>query len=226
MSHKIILFDIDGTLLLTGGSSRKALATAFGRCFSVPAVLPEIHMHGKTDPVIFQEIADSILRRDLDERETEMLAKTYIEEFKREIADSPHFRLMPGVRELLAALHGDESVSLGLETGNLEETAWQKLRRGEIHEYFTFGGFGSDSSLRSEIVKAGIARGAASRTGESYSVTVIGDTPQDVKAAHANAARVIAVATGQCSVAELEAAGADLVLKDLTDIGAVMTFLA
>jgi len=156
---KMLLFDIDGTLLLTGGAGKVAFDRAFKEVLSVDDAWGDTAPHGKTDPVIVSEIAHRTIGRAITEEEYDRLTELYSLYFGEAIGDSPLFRLMPGVPELLERLAEDKNYFLGIQTGNLEETARHKLERGNIAHYFSFGGYGSDSGDRPEILASAIKRG-------------------------------------------------------------------
>lgn len=215
-----LLFDIDGTLLLTGGAGQVAFERAFEECFGVARSWGGVVPDGKTDPIIFGEIARRAIGRDLASGEYDALCERYLNYFPDALERSDRFRLMPGVAELLAELRRDEGLLLGVATGNLEAAAWHKLRRGNLHPFFSFGGFGSDAVRREDLVLRAIERGrglAPSAKLKAEHFVVIGDTPLDVAAAKANGARAVGVATGSWTAEELTASGADLALKDLSD---------
>jgi phosphoglycolate phosphatase len=218
--RSVLLFDIDGTLLLTGGAGQVAFERAFEECFGVAESWGGVVPDGKTDPIIFGEIARRAIGRDLNAAEYTVLCERYLNYFPDALERSDRFRLMPGVTELLAELRRDEGLLLGVATGNLEAAAWHKLRRGNLHPFFSFGGFGSDAVKREDLVLRAIERGRglapASKLRAEHFV-VIGDTPLDVAAAKANGARVVGVATGSWTAEELTASGADLALDDLSD---------
>ena len=154
----LILFDIDGTLLLTGGAGKVAFNRAFQELFGVLDGWGETIPDGKTDPLIFQEIFRRVLKRNGKPREFDSLGTLYVKYFRKEIQHSPKFRLMPGVKMLLQRLALEKAPLLGIATGNLEETAWLKLARGRLDSFFSFGGFGSDSPDRAELTRAAIRR--------------------------------------------------------------------
>src|SRR3989338_1935415 len=175
---KILLFDIDGTLLLTGGVGKIAFEKAFDELFGIPDAWGDTIPDGKTDPIIIGEIVAKTLGRPLSQIEYSRLAERYLRYFRNEIRDAPNFRLMPGVSALLNSLSKTENVSLGIATGNLEEAAWLKLERGGIRHFFPFGGFGSDSNERSEIIQIAIKHGEKTlgRKFDAKEIYIIGDT--------------------------------------------------
>lgn len=227
--RRVLLFDIDGTLLLTGGAGQVAFERAFQECFGVAdswgAVVPD----GKTDAVIFYEIAQAALKRELLAHEYERLCEKYLTYFPAALQISERFRLLPGIPALLDRLRPREDLLLGVATGNLESAAWDKLRHGKLDGYFRFGGFGSDAAKRAELVLRAIERGrelAAANHLRPEDFIVIGDTPLDIAAARANGARVVGVATGSYSAGDLAAHGADLVMEDFSSPDRFLDYLA
>jgi phosphoglycolate phosphatase len=224
---RLVLFDIDGTLLLTHGAGMRAL----NRAFEVNRVLPDavkaVHPDGKTDPQIVREIM-TICGRDA-ECTGEMLASfftSYLSFLKEEMAVCTQLRIMPGVGELLARLAGEPGFYLGVATGNIEEGAWIKLRHARLHSFFHFGGFGSDSEDRTEVVRRAIARGTQLVAPRSMEAAfVIGDTPRDIIHGKAASARTIAVATGTYSLETLQAYSPDLAVRTLEEVERVMEVL-
>ena len=155
---RLVLFDIDGTLLLTHGAGMRALNRAFEVNHVLPDAVKAVHPDGKTDPQIVREIM-TICGRD-SECTDEMFAgffTSYLVFLKEEMAVCTQLRIMPGVRELLARLAGEPDICVGVATGNIEEGAWIKLRHARLHSFFHFGGFGSDSEDRTELIRQAIA---------------------------------------------------------------------
>lgn len=217
---KILLFDIDGTLLLTGGVGKIAFEQAFEELFQIPNAWGNVIPDGKTDPLIIEEIAAQTLKRKLKTKEHEILCERYTAYFRREIKNAPNFRLMPGVSTLLETLSKRSDVLLGIATGNLEEAGWLKLERGRIRHYFQFGGFGSDSHVRAEIIKKALER--AEKTLKTAvpreSVFVIGDTEHDIRAAQKLGLQSIGVATGNFDRNDLHSSKPTHLLENLTDL--------
>jgi phosphoglycolate phosphatase len=221
---KILLFDIDGTLLLTGGAGRIAIDIAFNELFGIDRAWGNTAPDGKTDPLIFQEIACRVLKRSLRTDELQSLQKIYLAQFRTLIDKSPRFRLMPGVENFLGKLSGHSKYVLGIQTGNFEEVAWLKLQRGNLRKYFNFGGFGSDSPERTDIVGTAMKRAQAwlnkhraDDAADPFVTFVIGDAPQDILAGKALNLRTLAVTTGRARKEDLAACRPDYVLTDLSD---------
>jgi phosphoglycolate phosphatase-like HAD superfamily hydrolase len=216
---KVLLFDIDATLLLSGHAGTRAVNRAFERIYGLGGAMDGIRADGKTDPLIFREIFEERLRHLAPEKEIPRVAEVYLEVLKEEVEHAAGFRLMQGVRELLEALARTEGFLLGLATGNFEQAAWIKLRRGNLDHCFCFGGFGSDSENRTEVVRTAIRR-AEQILGHPVRpdlVYVIGDTPRDILHAREAGVRTVAVATGRSSLAELAQHGPDHLFADLSD---------
>ncbi len=195
----MLLFDIDGTLLLTGGAGRVAIEQSFENVFGVKNVWGNTIPDGKTDPIIFQEIIFRVLQRPYTDEEFQHLYAAYLSYFEEAIKDSPNFRLMPGIKNLLQILSEETHLFLGIQTGNFEQTAWIKLEKAGIRHHFHFGGFGSDSAKRSELVAKGVSEGKTflQDTIANQDIFVIGDSIHDIQAAKELGLRNIAVATGR-----------------------------
>ncbi len=196
---KVLLFDIDATLLLSGGAGRRALNKTFLELYGLEEAMEGVIPDGKTDPLIIREIFEKKLAGLTFEVEFSHVARRYIEHLQVEVDRSQGFRLMPGVQDLLEGLSAHQQFALGIATGNLEQGAWIKLRRAGLDRYFRFGGFGSDSEDRAEVIRAAIGRAkqVLTRNLMSASVYVIGDTPRDIVYAKQVGVKTIAVATGR-----------------------------
>lgn len=211
-----VFFDIDGTLLHAPGAGRAAFAEAFAGAFGWEQGVEHINFYGATDLRVFRQIcAERGVEPDAKMERTffEHLAPALEE---RLIRQPP--LLYPGVRRLLERLHG--GWKLGVITGNIEATARAKLRCAGIDHYFNAGGFGCGHADRAEI-----ARQALQRARFPKHAALVGDTPSDIDAARANGMTAIAVATGGFTAQELQDAGADFVLNDLTDTERVLAVL-
>lgn len=222
-----MLFDIDGTLLLTAGAGRRAIASALRDHVSDPAAFDRIRFDGKTDPQIVSELLDSCAHPQATDRTLiDSLCRHYVTLLELELRQ-PRTRtsLMPGVLTLLERLEADAGVMLGLLTGNVEAGAALKLRAGGIEPgRFQVGAYGSDSAQRADL-PAIAARRAADRFGREprgAEVVIIGDTPADMTCGRGIAARAIGVATGAYRVPDLEAAGAHAAFTDLSETDRVL----
>jgi phosphoglycolate phosphatase-like HAD superfamily hydrolase len=212
---KLILFDIDGTLISSGGAGTRALTKAFNDIFSISDGFEGIEMAGKTDIEIMRE---GMQRHDINPEEwlIKMMKLGYIYHLKREMNNNGR-HTKPGIKEILDYLKGIKGVYLGLLTGNLEEGARIKLEPFGINPYFPFGAFGSDDEDRNRLLPI-----ALKKFFDIYRINlkpvdtiVIGDTPRDVACSKPFGAYSVVVATGPYSYEELLKSGADLVLKDL-----------
>jgi len=218
MKPTVLLFDIDGTILLSGGAGRRAFERAFTDVTGSSNVLSEFTFGGMTDHGIAR-LGLEKLGREVDDRTVQHLFERYLVALADELERTPKFVIMPGVHALVERLTGHAHVALGLGTGNLKRGAEAKLGRAKLWQPFTFGGFGCDHEVRSELIRAGADRGAAllGRPRSECRVVVIGDTVRDVDAAHAIGAECVAVETGGVQHDVLQAAGARVVYRDLTD---------
>lgn len=215
----LLLLDIDGTLLLTGGAGRASLNRAYADLFGVADAYEGIRPDGKTDDAILREMHERATSNPLQAGALAQLRDRYIAYFLAELPCGERFRVLPGARELLAALSQRPDCCLGVATGNYEATARAKLARAGLAQHFPFGGYGSDSEDRTEIVRQAIRRGQAhaGMTFERQDIVVVGDSVQDVRCAKRLGARAIAVATGSTSAEALAAEQPDRVLKNLQD---------
>jgi phosphoglycolate phosphatase-like HAD superfamily hydrolase len=215
---RAVLFDIDGTLLVTGGAGGAAWQRAFQDLYGVDADVAEHTDAGMTDPQIAEIVFREVIGREGTPEERSRAIGAYLRHLPETVADSPGYRLMPGVEALLDRLI-DAGTLLGLVTGNVEAAAHIKLSRGNLNRFFSFGGYGSDSRDRTEVTRAALRRGelvsgGALADGACFSV---GDTPRDVKAGHGAGLRVVGVATGSYSLDDLRDAGADWALETVED---------
>lgn len=213
---KLLLFDVDGTLLRSYGGALRAMTRAARRLFGSAFDLEPVDRSGRLDSQILR-MALELNRVQATPEELDGFRKLYLEELRAEVK---WMRLLPGVRELLEQLHATEGIVLGLATGNYAEAARMKLQVVGIDpHWFAVGGFGDLAATRSQLVRLAVEE-AASLVGRPIrggDVIVIGDTPRDVESARANGCACVAVATGNYTAEVLQAAGADAVLADLTD---------
>jgi phosphoglycolate phosphatase-like HAD superfamily hydrolase len=215
---KAVLWDIDGTLLTTGGAGAIAWQRAFEELYKVEANIDEHTRAGMTDPEITEIIFDEVVgRKGTPEEHAEVVAK-YLDYMPEAVAESTGYEVKPGIAATLARL-ADEGVAQGVVTGNVEPAARIKLARGDLDKYFSFGGYGSDERDRVKLTERAIERGGeiVGAPLDRAATISVGDTPRDVSAGHGAGIRVVGVATGSYSVAELEEAEADWAIEDVTN---------
>lgn len=228
MPAALILFDIDGTLLLTGRAGLRAMEATFASIFGITDAFVGVSMGGRTDSSL---VSQALLRAGLPDTPEAHAAfrDAYVPRLAQEILapGSGHKGIMLGVRELLEAAHEHRDLHLGLLTGNYRDAAAIKLSYFSLAEYFAWGVFSDDSPDRNALVPIACRRAAEHGVPDTACsrVVVVGDTPFDIECAAAAGARSIAVATGGHTSRELAEAGADLVLDDLSDTHRVMTLL-
>jgi len=224
----IILFDIDGTLVLTGGAGVRAMNRACGDLVSGVDAMAGVTFAGRTD----WSILDDILRNHghtLDEVLLDELRRRYVAHLEEEIQLPGRGvkDVMPGIRELLEVLRTRDEVSVGLLTGNFVEGARIKLEYFDLWKYFPWGAFGGDSASRNDLVPVALARAREHGVNDvaPANVLVVGDTPNDVECALVAGATPVAVATGSYSTDQLRAAGATIVFDDFRDTAGFLALL-
>lgn len=224
--RRLILFDIDGTLL-RGGPAKLAFELAMEEVFGTAGPINGHDFSGKTDPQIARELLRMAGRMD---REIDSgfgrLWSAYLLELEARLPGKP-MTVLPGVRAVLQALDDGGDVALGLLTGNIVEGARLKLGSAGLMEHFHVGGFGSDSEIREDLTAFAIER-AAEHWGQEFlpdSVVVVGDTPRDVACGKHGGTLTVAVATGRFDFQALTEAGADRVLSDMGDLAGTLEAL-
>ncbi len=208
-----VLFDIDGTLLVTGGAGAVAWQRAFRELHGVDADIEE-HTHaGMTDPEIAEIVFREVIGRDGSDAERAEAIGGYLSHLTDAVRESDGYRVMPGIEGLLPRLAA-QGILLGIVTGNIESAAHVKLARADLNRFFAFGGYGSDSRDRTELTKRAIERGGevAGHPLDKATTIAVGDTPRDVIAGHGAGIRVVGVATGSYTVEQQREAGADWAL--------------
>jgi phosphoglycolate phosphatase-like HAD superfamily hydrolase len=224
----LILFDIDGTLVLTGGAGRRAMSLAFEDVFGIRDGFAGLLMAGRTDSWILADAA-AAHRIPLDSSPLRRFEAVYVERLREEISEPGDSRkgIMPGVVQLLDALDQRDDVFLALLTGNYEQAARIKLEYFDLWRYFRCGAFGDAAPDRNGLLPRALQTVAAcgGPTFAPTAATVIGDTPLDIACAKHSDARSLGVATGLHSAAELRDAGADVVFDDLSDTATVLRAL-
>lgn len=233
MTKKLILFDIDGTLIVSGGAGARAMTRAFEETWGLTDALRHIDVAGRTDNII---LADALRATDIV-AEGEPLARfkaTYCDFLREELrsggADGVSVQgnttgngrpkcVLPGIVPLLEALLERPDVSLALLTGNYAESAEIKLRHFDLWHYFEWGVWGSEATDRHDLLPIAIQRhfdrGAVSI--DPSDVIIVGDTPHDVSCAHRGGAKAIAVATGNFTFDALQGCRPDVLVQDLSD---------
>jgi phosphoglycolate phosphatase-like HAD superfamily hydrolase len=220
---KLILWDIDGTLIVSHGAGVRAMERAFEQRFGLTTDLGKIDWAGRTDSWITGEV----LRRNGIEATPQNChdyLEAYLAELPGQLRHGPQGRVLPGVLELLEILHRRTDVAQGLLTGNLQRGAELKLTHYQVWHYFEFGAFADDSPRRNDLGPHALRRAREKHTGEfsAAHTFIIGDTPHDIECGKVFGARTIAVATGQFSVAELSAHRPDAVFANCADIAAFL----
>jgi phosphoglycolate phosphatase len=215
---KLLLFDVDQTLINTGGAGLRALDRACLKLFGIQNAMQGISPHGKTDPAIAREILRVRFARNAAglNGEIQSILEAYLSFLREEVETSPKYRVLPGIVSLLQDALSRGNIVLGLATGNVEPGARIKLERGSLNPYFAFGGFGSDSEDRTELVRRAAGK-AAAQYGSAIppsDIFVIGDTPLDIDAGKRAGFKTVGVGTGSYSVEQLLDAGANFAIPD------------
>ena len=226
--RKLVLFDIDGTLVLTGGAGIRAMNRAGQAVLGVPRILDGIPVAGRTDWSIFRDALEKIGRQ-LDDELFARLRDEHVSNLEEEILQRGDGvkAIMPGVRDLIAALESRGDILLGLLTGNFKSAARIKLEHFDLWRHFACGAFGDDAPDRNELVPFALERAHGCGLPHlPYSdVVVVGDTPHDVACAQVVGARPVGVATGTYTVEQLQQSGAPVVLRNLSDTAGFMKLL-
>jgi phosphoglycolate phosphatase-like HAD superfamily hydrolase len=225
MRAKLILFDVDGTLIDVAGAGRRSMECAFREVLGIDGLerAGAVPYAGRTDPLIFESMAaacgvePAVFREHSDD-----LVRSFLQALEQEMQrPDPRRRVLPGVRSLLETLETMEGVHLGLVTGNLEVGARVKLAPFDLNRFFPAGGFASDDPDRRTIARIAQSR-MSELTGIAFrpdDVTVVGDTDHDVDCARINGFRAVAVDSGWVPRERLEQSRPDVLLNDLSDPG-------
>ena len=223
---RLILFDVDGTLINTGGAGSRAFSRAMESVCGFPDGLKDVRLDGKTDYLILKEALEKAGKQN-EPRVEERLFNEYVSVLERELASNrSEYEVLPGVLDLLERLETDSGFILGLGTGNVEQGARAKLEPGGLNRFFGFGGYGSDHMDRTDLINTAIKRGLQTSSQDSFdAVIVIGDTPRDIIHGHEAGAAVLAVSTGSYSLSELERCDPEKALPDLAETELVIEFL-
>jgi phosphoglycolate phosphatase len=213
----VCLFDIDGTLLTTGGAGQLAMERALAAVFGLAQINGEVLAAGRTDRAIttdlFREHRITAGPEDWTRFQAEYLR--HLPDTMQELGG----RVLPGIANLLGELSGRDDVAIGLLTGNFREGAVLKLKHFAIDHHFHFGGYGDDHHDRDDVARTALADAVRHLRREIHpeSIWVLGDTPADVRCARAIGANAVAVATGIYNHQQLEATHPDLLFDDFSD---------
>jgi phosphoglycolate phosphatase len=221
----VCLFDVDGTLLHAAGAGRAAMEFALSTALGITVPTPDFPTAGRTDRAIIEEVFNHHKLR-VDRELFERYRAVYIRELRQQLAVRLT-RVYPGVPELLQQLRNRGDVRLGLLTGNFRDAAWIKLKHFGLDEFFCFGGFGDEHCNRDAVAQVALTQARQCHPGplSRERVWVLGDTPADVRCGRAIGCRVIAVATGASSFAELSAAEPDHLFADFSNPTDVVALL-
>lgn len=221
---KLVLFDVDRTLIGRSQCHHDAFSYAFKKVYNVDTDIKIINYGGMTDPNIAIEVLEKVgLNEDLILSKLDECMDAVVNYFQKNVKRDT-IPVLPGVKDLLELLN-ENKILLGLITGNLEPIAWGKLKTIHLDHYFKLGGFGSDNIDRKELVKIAVKRAEDNYNFNGDGIFVIGDTPRDIKAGMEAHAKTIAVATGTYSCEELRNYGADFVFNDLTDTKSILNHI-
>jgi phosphoglycolate phosphatase len=217
-SPAVVLFDVDETLVHTGGSGARSWKQAFDTLYGIPADIGEYTSAGETDPFVGRTTFRAVIGREPTRDELGRLYSQYLLRLADDIWTSDGYRVLDGVEDTLTKL-SETGVVLGIVSGAMEGAARTKLAPANLNRFFVFGGYGSDSPDRVELISLAITKASRLHEGRlrPEEIFVVGDTPRDVQAARAVGAVAVAVASGKYPVEELRATGMDYVLSSLSD---------
>lgn len=220
---KLILFDIDGTLISAGGAGIRSLNKAFEEVLGIKDAFKNFEMAGKTDVQIIKE---GLILKGI-EPSTHLindLIGSYLKNLSIEINNNSK-HLKPGVKEFIEFIHYELKYPMGLLTGNLEKGARIKLEPFGLNYFFPIGAFGSDHEDRNQLLPIAVRRffERFNNSIDFHQCVVIGDTPRDVACAKPYGAKVVAVATGPYSIEQLRTTDADIVVETLSEIDKIIS---
>lgn len=213
-----LLFDIDGTLIDSGGAGAESWRRAFDELYGIPADIGEFTDNGMTDPDVGWQTFKAVLDREPEGEEFDRLMEARNRHLRDTVRASKGYRVLDGVEELLPRLLHDGYL-LGLVSGNVEAAGHIKLHRAGLNRWFCFGAYGSDDTDRNEVVRLGLRRASLAYGDEipADRALVIGDTPRDVEGAHAGGMACLAVASHNFDADQLREAGAEHVIGSLCE---------
>jgi len=224
MRRRLVLFDIDGTLITDGGASRDAFADALRNVFSYSGELRRYDFSGRTDPQITRMVLRDagVSDREIDDRMAQVFG-VYLDRLTTN-ATPERVHALPGIADLVAALADEPAVTLALLTGNIEGGARLKLAPPDFNRYFPFGAFGSDSERRDDLPPIAVDR-ASRFDGHRFhgeDVVIIGDSIYDVRCGVPHGATTVAMATGKTSAETLRAENPRHFFDSAEDLGAIL----
>src|SRR5436853_3981706 len=213
-----VLFDVDGTLVSTGGAGANSWRYAFNELHGISADIGEYTDAGMTDPTVARLTFQKAVGHDPSPTELATVMAAYLDRLPYEVEHSEKYEVLDGAEDVLRAL-GRQGVLLGITSGAVEAAAHIKLSRAGFNRYFPFGGYGSDSEDRVELTRVALARGGRLIGHELDPAQwfVVGDTPKDIDAAHGAGCLAVGTATGHYHGDELRDAGAEHVLTSLRE---------
>lgn len=218
LKYLTILFDIDGTLIASGGAGAASWRLAFDELYGIPADIGQFTDNGMADPDVGRKTFFAVLHREPSRVEFAKLLERRLHYLYQTVADSTGYKVLDGVEELLPCLL-EKGYLLGIVTGNLETAAHIKLHRAKLNRYFSFGGYGSDSTDRGELTKIALSRASLVYGQEIIPAQclAVGDTPTDAEGSHAAGIACVGVASHNFDVEQLKAGGADYVIGSLSE---------
>lgn len=222
----VLLFDIDGTLVATGGAGRRAMVATFADLYAKDDVFEGLSFAGMTDRAIARHGVIAAVGA-CDEAAIDRALDVYITHLHRELVAAAGYRILPGVHAVLEGVRDKAGVAVGLGTGNVKRGAYAKLAPGELDTHFAFGGFGCDAEDRTEVLRSGARRGADALGVplDQCRIVVIGDTPKDIAAAKGIGAQCVGVGTGGFTPAKLLELGATHAFATLDETGVLDVLL-
>jgi phosphoglycolate phosphatase len=233
--RKLILWDIDGTLIRTGGAGVRAMTRAFSETCGIADALHRVEVAGRTDRLIMTD-ALALSGRPLDDALLEEFRCLYCTYLREELLAMPQYEhtdggvkgTLPGVRTILDALEQRDDIDLALLTGNFRVSAEIKLAHYDLWRYFPWGAFADDALERPDLLPVALTRYHAhtARAIDPAQVIIVGDTPHDVTCAKSGGAKVVAVATGTFNAQALAGYEPDVVFEDLSDREAFMSAIS